>query len=73
MDSHLPQPQTHKIYFDFGTTTLDAFYPKHQAKVDELMRKKGLPQITGKLSNLKAKIIAKKLGLKDSICLLSFY
>lgn len=41
MDSHLPQPQTHKIYFDFGTTTLDAFYPKHQAKVDELMRKKG--------------------------------
>jgi len=41
MDSHLPQPQTHKIYFDFGTTTLDAFYPKHQAKVDELMQKKG--------------------------------
>lgn len=41
MDSHLPQPQTHKIYFDFGTATLDAFYPKHQAKVDELMRKKG--------------------------------
>lgn len=41
MDSHLPLPQTHKIYFDFGTATLDAFYPKHQAKVDELMQKKG--------------------------------
>ncbi|WP_229363577.1 alpha/beta hydrolase [Flectobacillus sp. BAB-3569] len=41
MEAHLPSPKTHKIYFDFGTVTLDAFYPKHQAKVDELMLKKG--------------------------------
>lgn len=41
MEAHLPSPKTHKIYFDFGTATLDAFYPKHQAKVDELMLKKG--------------------------------
>jgi enterochelin esterase-like enzyme len=38
---HLPSPETHRIYFDFGTETLDAMYPELQAKVDTIMRDKG--------------------------------
>ncbi len=41
MDSHLPNPKTHTIYFDYGNKTLDAFYPDLQKKVDVLMQKKG--------------------------------
>jgi enterochelin esterase-like enzyme len=37
----LPDPKTHKIYFDCGTTTLDAFYPPLQKKVDAVMKEKG--------------------------------
>ncbi len=38
---NLPNPATHKIYFDHGTATLDALYPSLQAKVDEIMKQKG--------------------------------
>jgi enterochelin esterase-like enzyme len=41
LDEHLPNPKTHKIYFDFGTETLDAMYAPLQAKVDTIMRDKG--------------------------------
>lgn len=41
MRSHLPNPNTHKIYFDYGDQTLDALYPPLQKKVDELMVEKG--------------------------------
>lgn len=41
MKTHLPNPRTHKIYFDYGTETLDAMYPPLQAKADEVMREKG--------------------------------
>lgn len=37
----LPDPVTHKIYFDFGTKTLDAQYEPHQTKVDQMMVDKG--------------------------------
>ena len=37
----LPSPKTHKIYFDHGTVGLDAKYPKHQQKVDTIMREMG--------------------------------
>ncbi len=37
----LPDPKTHKIYFDFGTETLDAQYEPHQIKVDQMMIEKG--------------------------------
>ncbi|HAS40675.1 MAG TPA: esterase [Microscillaceae bacterium] len=37
----LPDPTTHKIYFDHGDATLDALYPPHQKRVDEVMRQKG--------------------------------
>lgn len=41
MRQHLPDPATHRIYFDYGTATLDAAYPPLQAKADEVMREKG--------------------------------
>jgi enterochelin esterase-like enzyme len=41
MRQHLPDPKTHKIYFDYGDQTLDAMYPPLQKKVDEVMRAKG--------------------------------
>jgi enterochelin esterase-like enzyme len=37
----LPNPKTHKIYFDYGDKTLDALYPTLQQKVDTIMKVKG--------------------------------
>jgi len=34
----LPKAGDHKIYFDYGTKTLDQFYEVHQMKVDEIMK-----------------------------------
>lgn len=39
--SNLPSPDTHKLYFDFGTETLDAFYEPFQKQADEILREKG--------------------------------
>ena len=44
LDSNLPSPKTHKMYFDYGDQTLDALYPAIQIKVDEVMKKKGFNQ-----------------------------
>lgn len=41
MRQHLPDPQTHKIYFDYGTATLDAMYPPLQKQADEIMTSRG--------------------------------
>jgi len=41
MDRKLPDPRTHRIYFDLGTETLDSFYPPLQRRADEVMRKRG--------------------------------
>lgn len=38
---HLPKPGTHRIYFDFGTETLDAAYEPYQRRVDAVMRAAG--------------------------------
>jgi len=40
----LPDPETHKIYFDFGTEGLDAQYEPFQIKVDKIMTDKGYTQ-----------------------------
>ncbi len=37
----LPEPATHKIYFDFGTETLDKGYDPYQLKMDAEMEKRG--------------------------------
>jgi predicted alpha/beta superfamily hydrolase len=45
LKSNLPNPITHKIYFDCGDQTLDALYPQLQQKVDIVMTKKGFTSI----------------------------
>jgi predicted alpha/beta superfamily hydrolase len=39
--AHLPDPRTHKFYFDFGTETLDAQYEPFQKRMDEAMLRAG--------------------------------
>ena len=39
--AHLPDPATHKYWFDFGTATLDATYEPYQLRADEILRKAG--------------------------------
>ena len=41
MQSNLPDPATHRLYFDHGTQSLDSFYPPLQAKADVILRAKG--------------------------------
>lgn len=33
----IPEPGSHKIYFDYGTHTLDSLYERHQIKMDNAM------------------------------------
>jgi len=42
--NNLPDPTTHRIYFDCGDQTLDSLYPKIQEQVDEVMLLKGYDQ-----------------------------
>ncbi len=44
MKTKLPPPKTHKIYFDFGTETLDSEIEPFQKKADSQMKKKGYKQ-----------------------------
>ncbi|CCH03276.1 putative esterase [Fibrella aestuarina BUZ 2] len=39
--TRLPDPKTHKLYFDYGDQTLDALYPPLQQQADAVMRTKG--------------------------------
>lgn len=39
--THLPAPGAHRIYYDFGTETLDAAYAPYQARMDAAMRELG--------------------------------
>ena len=44
LKKQLPDPATHKIYFDYGTEHLDAKYEPHQKRVDAVMAAKGYAQ-----------------------------
>jgi enterochelin esterase-like enzyme len=44
LEYNLPDTTDHKIYFDYGTKTLDAFYELHQIAVDSVMVKKGFSE-----------------------------
>lgn len=37
----LPDPRTHRLYFDHGSETLDAIYARYQDRVDAVMRRRG--------------------------------
>ncbi len=41
LGAHLPDPKTHRLYFDHGTATLDALYPPHQLRMDAILRGNG--------------------------------
>jgi len=41
LEQNLPSPKTHKIYFDYGTETLDKTYVPFQNSVDEVLKLKG--------------------------------
>lgn len=51
LKENLPSPAAHKIYFDYGTQTLDEFYLPYQHRVDELLKLKGYNESNSK--NLK--------------------
>lgn len=42
--AHLPDPRTHRIYFDHGTATLDAGYAPYQRRMDAVMAAAGYVQ-----------------------------
>lgn len=46
---HAPDPETHRIYFDHGTETLDAEYGPHQARIDALVGELGYGEERGNL------------------------
>ena len=40
----LPDPKTHKLYFDYGSETLDAAYQRYQERVDKVVARRGYKQ-----------------------------
>ena len=40
----LPDPKTHKLYFDHGSETLDAIYKQYQDRVDAVVARRGYRQ-----------------------------
>jgi enterochelin esterase-like enzyme len=40
----LPDPKTHKLYFDHGSETLDAIYDRYQKRVDAVVERRGYKQ-----------------------------
>ena len=41
LGDNLPDPKTHKIYFDYGTESLDAYYEPFQLQADSVMKANG--------------------------------
>lgn len=41
LEQKLPKPKRNRLYFDYGTATLDALYAPFQARADAIMREKG--------------------------------
>ncbi len=41
LNSSLPNPKSHKLYFDYGDQTLDSLYRPYQKQVDKILEAKG--------------------------------
>lgn len=41
LDTHLPDPDTHRLYFDHGTATIDALYGPAEERITQMIRSKG--------------------------------
>ena len=50
LTSALPEPATHKLYFDHGSETLDAMYARYQDRVDRVVLRRGYRQWVSTLS-----------------------
>jgi len=48
LEQNLPSPKTHKIYFDYGTNTLDEYYLPFQHSVNEVLKLKGYNESNAK-------------------------
>lgn len=46
LDENLPNDRKHKIYFDHGTETLDAYYGPTQKRVDQLLKAKKIKHLS---------------------------
>jgi len=46
----LPDPRTHRLYFDHGSETLDAVYARYQDRVDAVVHRRGYRQWANMLS-----------------------
>ncbi len=44
MQNNLPSPKTHTFYFDYGTETLDQYYPQYLKDVDKMFFGKGFTE-----------------------------
>jgi enterochelin esterase-like enzyme len=45
LETHLPSPFNHRVYFDYGSLTLDAMYKPYQQEADEIMKEKGYSSV----------------------------
>jgi predicted alpha/beta superfamily hydrolase len=41
---HLPSPKNHKLYFDYGSKTLDSLYKPYQLQADHIIKEAGYSQ-----------------------------
>ncbi|MBV7269541.1 alpha/beta hydrolase [Winogradskyella luteola] len=48
MEANLPNPSTHKLYFDYGNKTLDQHYPQYASRVDKILETKGYSETNSK-------------------------
>lgn len=39
--ANIPDPSSHKLYFDYGTETLDSLYERHQLKITKIIEEEG--------------------------------
>jgi hypothetical protein len=48
MQQNLPNAGSHKLYFDYGNKTLDAFYPQYASRVDDILKVKSYKESNAK-------------------------
>ena len=52
---HVPNAENHKIYFDYGSETLDQYYEPYQLKIDSIMRLNGYDESNWKTLKFEGK------------------
>ncbi len=66
MEANLPDAKTHRLYFDYGTKTLDVHYPKYGPRVDSILVDRGYNKSNSKnLMFEGTDTIQKTHGIKD--------